>query len=62
MLLDAAKHPGKGFCKMQKDKGKTKCPSLMGAKTMAKDRKLKRALDARGQVWVSCRDAALLHL
>lgn len=62
MLLDAAEHLGKGFCKMQRDKGKPKCPSLLGAKMMAKDRKLKSASDVGGQVWVSGRGAVLLCL
>lgn len=62
MLLDAAEQPGKGFYKMQSDKSKTKCPFLIGPKMMAKGRKLKRALDVRGKVQVSCRGAVLLHL
>ena len=35
---------------------------LMGTKMMAKDRKLKRALDVGRKVWVSCGDAAVLPL
>lgn len=62
MLLDVAEHQGKGLCKMQKEKGEAKSPPLMGAKMLAKDQNLQRALDVKGKVWVSCRDAALLRL